>query len=858
VRRVELEVDLDFAATEVRARLELERDPAASDADLRLDGVGLELLWVTLDGVRLGADDYTLEPGALTLPARGERAVVESLVRITPEANTELQGLYRSGAFLLTQCEAEGFRRISWFTDRPDVMARYTVTLRADRERFPVLLANGNLAAAGDDGNGRHWARWVDPHPKPSYLFALVAGRLERRSTSYTTAEGRAVEINLWAEADSIERCKHALDCIVRAMRWDEERFGRSYDLDVFNVVATQDFNMGAMENKGLNVFNAKYVVADLETATDDDFLHVESVIGHEYFHNWSGNRVTCRDWFQLSLKEGLTVYRDQEFTADLHSRALKRVDDVRTLRAQQFTEDAGTFAHPVRPESYLEINNFYTATVYEKGAEIVRMLATVLGAEGFRRGLDLYFARHDGQAVTCDDFVAALADANGRDLSAYLRWYAQAGTPRLVVRESHDAARGRYTLTLSQYTPPTPGQSEKQPLPIPVRLMLYAGDGTPLPLRLEGSDAAPLQRVLVLEGAEQRFEFVGLAEAPVASLLQDFSAPVLLEREIAAEPLAFLARQDRDPFNRWEAMQRLAEQVLAVEVTRRGDGARLAAFEQYLRAARDLLADPDADAAWAAECLALPDEAYLAERLEHDDPTRVHDAREALAALLGARLDDALRDRYLALRDDDGQSRAPRAIGRRRLKHVVLGLLLAADRARYAELARGQLEAAANMTDRLGALTLLAHRGVAGSQALADAFYRRYRGDALVVDKWLALQASNPQPGTLERVERLTEHAAFNWRNPNKVRALVGAFARLNRVGFHAIDGAGYRFVGAAVLKLDPLNPQIAARLATAFSGWRRLEPVRRGLMRTELERLAAAPRLSPDVGEIVSRALA
>jgi len=856
VESVTLTLELDFHETSVHAVLAVRRNPAVAPEPLRLDGVGLATDSVWLDGRRLDPDAYALAERSLTLEIRGEQALVETRVRIQPEANTALEGLYRSGQFLVTQCEAQGFRHITWYPDRPDVMSRYSVTLVADREHFPVLLSNGNPEAAGLSERNRHWARWSDPHPKPCYLFALVAGRLEHIEDRYVTAEGRAVALRIWAERDAIARCHHAMECVKRAMRWDEERFGRSYDLDVFNIVATHDFNMGAMENKGLNIFNAKYIVADATSATDDDFLHVEGVVAHEYFHNWTGNRVTCRDWFQLSLKEGLTVYRDQEFSADVNSRALKRIDDVRTLRSQQFTEDAGAFAHPVRPESYHEINNFYTATVYEKGAEIVRMLATTLGPEGFRRGMDLYFARHDGEAVTCDDFRRALADANGVDLSTWARWYSQAGTPQVTVETGHDAASGRYHIDFVQRTAPTPGQPEKHALPIPVRMALYAADGTPLPLRLAGEpegEAAPTVRVLVVAAAEQRFVFSGIAAVPVPSLLQDFSAPVELLRDFDAVALAFLARHDRDAFNRWDAIQRLMQACIAAELERPGEVTAVPAFAALAAAHATLLDDPDADAAWVAECLSLPEEAYLAECLVEGDPQRLHDAREALRRGLGATLAKALAARHaLPVTGDLARSR-----GGRRLRNVCLAILVAADPGRHATRARTQFAGAANMTERLAALTVMVHAGVEGCQALAEDFYRVFRGDPLVVDKWLQLQATNPQPGTLERVQRLTEHPAFTWRNPNKVRSLVGAFARANRTGFHAVDGSGYRFIGEAVLALDPLNPQIAARLVTAFNGWRHVEPLRQGLMRNQLERLAATQPLSPDVAEIVARAL-
>ncbi|HET7844901.1 MAG TPA: aminopeptidase N [Xanthomonadales bacterium] len=860
VDSVELELDLDFVETRVRARLALRRNPDNPSPRLRLDGEGLLLDSAALDGRALDRAELAIDEAGMELDVAGDSAVLETVVRIAPEANTALEGLYRSGGFLLTQCEAEGFRHITYFPDRPDVLARYTVTLAGDRARFPVLLANGNPDGAGTLPHGRHWARWRDPFPKPCYLFAIVAGRLGLLEDRFRTTEGRDVALRLWADEAAIPRCAHAMDCIRRAMAWDEVAYGRSYDLDVFNVVATLDFNMGAMENKGLNIFNAKFIVADVDTATDDDFRHVEGVIGHEYFHNWTGNRVTCRDWFQLSLKEGLTVFRDQQFSAEMGSPAHKRIEDVRTLRAVQFAEDAGPFAHPVRPDSYLEINNFYTATVYEKGAEVVRMLHTLLGAEAFRRGTDLYFERHDGHAVTIEDFRAALADASGRDLSRFARWYVQAGTPQLRAETRWDAATQRYSLTLAQHTAPTPGQPDKLPVPIPVRLMLYAPDGTPLPLRLAGDPAgdAPVQRVVVLDDASRTFEFLDVPQAPVPSLLQGFSAPVQLVRDTTPDELKFLARHDRDAFNRWEAIQKLGEQAVLAGLRGADDGPRSEWFAALLPALAALLADPASEAGLVAECLVLPDEAYLAERVVQYDPQALHVARESLRVALGSELASALRATHAALATDDPLRRDGAAMARRRLRNCCLALLLRADPRAHAGIARAQFDGARNMTDRIAALTALVHNGVEGAQALAEAFHQRWRDDALVVDKWLTLQAANPQAGTLERVQRLVEHPAFSWRNPNKVRALIGAFARANRPGFHRVDGAGYRFVGEAVRTLDPVNPQVASRLAATFNAWRRLEPVRQNLMRTELERLSATPGLSNDVREIVARALA
>jgi aminopeptidase N len=855
---VDLRFELDFAATRVHASLRIARNPARADAEpLRLHGEDLVLLSIALDGRALPERAYRHVDGVLEIADAASTCTLTTVVQIAPEKNTRLEGLYRSGAFLTTQCEAEGFRRITFFIDRPDVMARYRVRLEAARMQFPVLLANGNPGATGSLGHGRHFAEWHDPWPKPSYLFAIVAGQIEHIEDHFRTSEGRDVCLRIYAEPQAIGRCRHAVDSLKRAMRWDEEQFGRAYDLDVFNIVATYDFNMGAMENKGLNIFNAKAIVADPATATDADLDYVEAVVAHEYFHNWTGNRVTCRDWFQLSLKEGLTVFRDQEFSADQGSRAVKRIDDVRQLRATQFPEDAGPFAHAVRPGEYREINNFYTATVYEKGAEVVRMYRTLLGADGFRRGMDLYFERHDGQAVTCDDFRHAMGDANDRDLGAMLGWYTQAGTPVLRAELCHDAAARRVHLRLSQQTPPTPGQAEKAPLPIPVRMMFYGADATPLPLRLLGEHGdAPTQRVLVCTEAQQDFVFVDIDERPVASLLQDFSAPVRLEFNASAAELAFRIAHECDDFNRFDAAQTLAERVMRVAYARAALDAD-STLDVYLEALARLLTDARIDPALIAECLEPPDEIALGECISDLDPTRLHTLREALRASIGTHLAAQLRAQREALAADARGGFTAAATAARRFRHRALHLLMSADSAAHAGLAQDQYQNAIGMSERLSALAALTHHAVPGAQAIAEAFYRQHAHDPLLIDKWLALQATNPQPGTLERVLVLLEHPAFSLRNPNKVRALLGSFARLNRARFHEESGAGYRLLGAQLAELDAINPQIAARLAANFNGWRHLESNRQALMRAELERLAAVPGLSRDTSEIVTRAL-
>ena len=859
VDEVALEFDLDPAATIVAARLHVVPDPDQAGAPLRLDGEGLELIELRIDGRVPAPGEYELDAHALTIHGLAGPAVIETRARIAPEHNTALQGLYLSGArdagFLVTQCEAEGFRRITWFLDRPDVLARYTVTLRADKTRFPLLLSNGNEAGRGDLDGGRHFARFVDPHPKPSYLFALVAGRLDRIEDEFVTAEGRRVRLAIHAESDLVARCAWAMQCLKMAMRWDEQRFGRCYDLDVFHVVATRDFTMGAMENKGLNIFNAKYLVADPEHATDDDYRHVLAVVGHEYFHNWTGNRVTCRDWFQLSLKEGLTVYREQEFESDLASRTLRRIEDVRTLWRSQFSEDAGPLAHPVRPDRYSEINNFYTATVYDKGAEVVRMLAVLLGSDGFRRGLDLYFTRHDGSAVAVEDFLAALGDANGRDLSAWLGWYNQAGTPLVSIRGRYDAATRHYEIALAQRTPPTPNQPRKHALPLPVAVQLFGADGKALSVRLDGEDAATTaERVLPLNGDEATFRFVDVGEPPVISLLRGYSAPVRLDQSADDATLARLMRHDTDGFNRWFASDTLVRRVFAKTLAASEPDAAL--LDLWSDAAGTVLADASIDPALVAEILTIADATSLTGGLADIDPEAVHRARTAIECAIARTLADKLRERYASL-GDGGADVALAAQAKRRLRNVCLAALCRAD-AKHLQLARVQFSAAHNLTDRLAALGVLVSARAPDAQAALDAFAARYAGDAMVLDKWFTVQAMQAEPDTLARVEALTRHPAFRWHTPNSVYALLVAFAHRNPRAFHRADGTAYRFVADAVVRLDAINPQVAARLVTAFGPWRSYEPVRRAQMRHELERLAARKDSSPDLADLVGRALA
>jgi len=857
VERVDLTFHLDPRATRVQSRLELRRN-AQGRGPLVLDGAELELLSLRLDGRLLEAGEYTCEAERLELADVPDRCVLEVETRICPEDNTSLEGLYLADDIFCTQCEAEGFRKITYFPDRPDVMARYTVTVHADKTACPVLLSNGNPVEQGETDDGRHWVRWEDPYPKPSYLFALVAGKLSHIEDEHVTASGRKVALRIYVEPENIHSCEHAMNSLKHAMRWDEEIFGLEYDLDIYMIVAVNAFNMGAMENKGLNVFNSKYVLARPETATDMDYEGIEGVIGHEYFHNWTGNRVTCRDWFQLSLKEGLTVFRDQEFSADMGSRPVKRIDDVRRLRAAQFPEDAGPMAHPVRPDSYVEINNFYTATVYEKGAEVVRMYHTLLGADGFRRGMDLYFERHDGHAVTTDDFCAAMADANGVDLTAFKRWYEQAGTPVVSGEARYDVAGGSFSLTLRQACPPTPGQPDKQPVVIPVRMGLLNDDGQPVPLQLEGeAEAVGEERVLRLEQAEQTFRFINVDGAVRPSLLRGFSAPVRLDFSYTDDDLAFLMAHDTDLFNRWEAGQQLGTRVLLALVQDHLAGRELALPEPLLRAFEHLLDGPVPDKALLAEALVLPGEGYIAEQMDVVDPDAIHAAREWVRTALASELRDRFLAHYHANDGHEPYAFTPEAVGRRRLKSVCLSYLMQLDDEAVRDLCLKQYRQADNMSDAIGALDLLASCDCAERTEALEGFYAKWRTDPLVVDKWLSIQARSPQPGTLETVQKLMSHPAFNIRNPNKVRALIGAFSHGNPLRFHDASGAGYRFLMERVLELDAINPMVAARLLGALSRWRRYDTGRQEKMKAALKEILSRKGLSKDCYEIASKSL-
>jgi len=856
---VELDVSLDPSATTVRAKLRLRPNAAGSPAPLVLDGEELTLKSLALDGKPLPPESFVATPDKLTIaqvPNRPFELEIETV--IDPTGNTQLMGLYRAGATYCTQCEAEGFRRITYFLDRPDVMAVYTTRIEADKDEAAILLSNGNLVEEGDlPGGKRHFAVWHDPFPKPSYLFALVGGNLAVVKDSFTTMSGREVALAIYVEPGKEARVPYAMDSLKRAMRWDETAFGREYDLDIFMIVAVSAFNMGAMENKGLNVFNDKYVLASPETATDNDYAGIEAVIAHEYFHNWTGDRITCRDWFQLCLKEGLTVFRDQEFTGDQRSRAVERISDVRNLRSFQFVEDAGPLAHPVRPELYREINNFYTSTVYDKGAEVVRMIRALLGAETFRKGMDLYFTRHDGEAATVEQFVQCFADVSGRDMTQFMRWYSQAGTPEIRVAPHYDSRARTYRLDIAQTVPPTPGQPTKEPMLIPLALGLVGKSGGDLPLVLDGR---PLFRgVIELTQPNQSFLFTEVTERPVPSVNRSFSAPIKLALPIDADDLRFLAAHDSDPFNRWQAVQSLAMSLLKenVAVLRAGGAAR--DDEGLMAALGAILADTTLEPAFVALSLAPPGDADIAREIGSDvDPDAVFGARRKLRAAIGTRHGAALADAYRRLGSAAPYSPDAASAGRRQLKNACLDLLAITGKDDAIARAFAQYQNADNMTDRMAALETLAQHDRPERTAAFDDFYKRYAADALIIDKWLALQAAIPEPATLDRVLALTSHPAFSAGNPNRIRALIGSFAQVNHTQFNRKDGAGYEFVADFVLALDPKNPQVAARLMGAFRSWRALESTRRDRAEAALKRVAAAASLSRDVHDIVARTLA
>lgn len=873
VESIDIGFDLDPGHTRVAARSTLQRNPQSKQKELILHGDSLQLLALRMNGKTLGKREYSLRKGTLRILNAPDHVVLEIETLINPDKNTSLMGLYVSNGNFFTQCEAEGFRKITYFPDRPDVMAKYRVMLRADKQQYPVLLSNGNLIEEGDLGDGRHYALWEDPFKKPSYLFALVAGKLVCEEQQIRLKSGRDALLQVWVEEGNLDKTAHAMSSLIKSIRWDEERFGLELDLDRFMVVAVSDFNMGAMENKGLNIFNTKYVLANSRIATDTDYAGIESVVAHEYFHNWTGNRVTCRDWFQLSLKEGLTVFRDQEFSADMmgssSGRAVKRIEDVRVLRAAQFPEDGGPMAHPVRPDSYVEINNFYTLTIYEKGAEVVRMYQTLLGREAFRRGMDLYFARHDGQAVTCDDFRAAMADAAGRDLAQFERWYSQAGTPRVKVQTEYDEVNRSYTLQLTQTCPATPGQRHKLPMHIPVAVGLIDAQGNDLPLRLKHDSAPddhairPLPTTIVLELTEhtQTFSFEGIEHAPVPSLLRDFSAPVVLDYDYTDDELAFLLAHDSDPFNRWEAGQRLmTRRLLALAA----DGVTLDqrypadSLDQLITdALGKLLIDETLDPAFRDLVLTLPSESMLSEQVEVIDPQAIHQARRALRRFLAHSLRSELQQVYAANEVAGPYSSEPQATGRRALRNNAVSYLAELHDASVQAMVQTQLAGAGNMTDRLAALAAMINNDHPAAAGALRQFYQEFESEALVIDKWFSLQAVS-HATTAGGVRELMQHPAFTIKNPNRARSLLFAFCNNNPAQFHAADGSGYSLWAEQVIVLNEINPQVAARLARALDRWRKYAPRLQAGMRAALEKVAATKALSNDVAEVIGKALA
>jgi aminopeptidase N len=862
IHTVDLNFTLDEQKTRVVSRLSLIRNPASLSPEiaLTLAGENLCLIRIVLnEDLELTETDYQITPEALVIhhvpQQRPFTLTIEN--EINPKANTALEGLFLSNGMFCTQCEAEGFRKITYFLDRPDVMAKFTTTLVADKGRYPVLLSNGNLVAQGETTDNRHWVTWKDPFNKPCYLFALVAGQLECLTDSYTTLSGRKVSLQVFVEKHDIDKCAHAMQSLKNAMHWDEQTYGREYDLELYMIVAVSHFNMGAMENKGLNIFNTKFVLARPDTATDSDYEHIEGVIGHEYFHNWTGNRITCRDWFQLSLKEGFTVFRDQEFTGDRTSKAVKRIEDVNMLRTRQFAEDAGPMAHPIRPDAYIEINNFYTLTVYEKGAEVVRMLHTLLGAKGFRKGCDCYFQRHDGQAVTCDDFVTAMETANARDLSQFRLWYAQAGTPVINVAQDYDPTSQTLTLTIQQSCPPTPGQPTKAPLHIPITVGLIDNQGKSAKCRLQDAKTENDEVILQLTASEQSFTFTGLPEKPAVSILRNFSAPVKLVMERSLDELAFLLSYDSDTFNRWEAGQLLFGQVIAGLIIDIQQNKPLHLAPIMIAAFKQVLSQPWEDLSYFSLLLSLPSESYLAEQMQVVDVEAINKAREFVIRTLAGQLRTELEALYLDYhRDESGQFDSG-AIGRRRIKNICLSFLSRLDDEKVQQWSEQQFSAATNMTDQIAALAnIVNHPHPAKVECLAN-FYQKWQSEALVIDKWFAIQSASPMPDAFARVLSLTAHPAFDLATPNRVRAVIGSFSQANPLHFHATNGQGYEFLADHVIAIDILNPQVASRMLGPLTSWRRFDPTRQNLMKTQLERVMNSPAISRDVYEVASKSL-
>jgi len=856
---VELTVILDELETRVVSKLTIQKNPKSNveNASLTLQGEELKLISIAMEGVALSETQYKQDESSLSIKKvpQDQPFVIAIENTINPKSNTSLEGLYLSSTMLCTQCEAEGFRKISYFLDRPDVMTLFKTTLIADKDKYPVLLSNGNKVAEGELQNNQHWVSWEDPFKKPCYLFALVAGQLECIEDSFTTMTGREIKLQIFVESHDIDKCDHAMQSLKNSMQWDEQVYGREYDLDLFMIVAVGHFNMGAMENKGLNIFNTKFVLARPDTATDSDYEHIEGVIGHEYFHNWTGNRITCRDWFQLSLKEGFTVFRDQQFTGDQTSKAVKRIEDVKLLRVRQFAEDAGPLSHPIRPEAYIEINNFYTLTVYEKGAEVVRMIHTLLGEENFRKGSDLYFQRHDGQAVTCEDFVNAMESASGIDLALFRRWYSQAGTPVLDATESYNEEDKTLTLTLKQSCAATPGQESKVPLHIPVKLGLLATDGSVERIFIEDREADEITLELIDD--EQSFVFEQLGQKPVISMLRGFSAPVILNKEQSLEELAFLLSYDTDTFNRWDAGQKMSSQVIFALIDDIQQGRELKLNALLVEAYANVIKQSWDDLSYFSLLLGLPAENYLAGQMDVVDVDAIHLAREFVKKNLAENLQKQFSDLYKCFhKDEAGQSNAE-AIGRRRIKNICLSYLAALESPESYQLAEKQFNSAANMTDQIDALTVIVESNNPAKAKCLENFYQQWQGEALVIDKWFTLQACSSAEDTFTTINHLMKHSAFELTNPNRVRSLIGAFSQANQLHFHAANGQGYQFLADQVIALNAINPQVASRMVAALTQWKRFDENRQDLMKKELERIINTVNISKDVYEIASKSL-
>lgn len=868
VDSIDLEFDLFDDYTRVKANMVLRRNPAHPDADaakqpLILNGEEMQLQSLSLNGKPLSGADYQVDTEYLSIANVSEKFTLETVVHIDPKANKRLTGLYQSKGNYCTQCESHGFRRITYFLDRPDVMTRFTTRISADKQRYPILLSNGNLVASGELEGGRHWVKWQDPSLKPCYLFALVAGDYEFIEESFTTMSGRSVVLRIFVEKNKLDQCAHAMDSLKKAMRWDEEVFGREYDLDIYMIVAVSDFNFGAMENKGLNIFNSKYILAKPETATDDDYVDIQAVIAHEYFHNWSGNRVTCRDWFQLSLKEGLTVFRDQCFTADQIPAVVKRIQDVRIIQTSQFAQDSGPMAHPVRPPSYIEMNNFYTVTVYNKGAEVIRMMHTLLGKLRFRQAMDLYFSRHDGQAVTTDDFVTAMQDASGIDLTQFRLWYSQAGTPVLDIQSEYSASKKTYTLHIKQSCPATPEQAEKEPFHIPLNMGLLDSQGQDIPLEL--ADHSTIKNngdtVLSIKNLEERFEFINIPEEPVPSLLRNFSAPVKLNYAYTDDQLAFLLAHDSDDFNRWDAGQTLLTKVMfeLIDAYQRKQALILKPyiFEIFKKIFYD---NKEAKkAAFIAQLFILPTESYLIERMEIADVDAIHEVREFVRRELAKQLRSLFLEYY---QESTNRQQAyyfdAKLLGKRQLKNLALNYLMLLDETDIRHLCLKQFQEADNMTDVMAALHALNNIDCSERSLALESFYKKWQGEDLVIDKWYAIQAISSLPNTLRAVKQLMQHPSFTLQNPNRARSLIASFCAANPIHFHVESGAGYEFLTEQVLTVDAFNPQLAARLIEPLTRWKKFNILRQGLMKKQLEHIAGMPKLSKDIFEVVSKSLA